>query len=160
MPFSLGGDLARPSSLSSRLKTVKPFWWPIQYEEWDLDYWTTRGFSIFVVIEGGSLTGTGMLVHNDPIYQSFYEQIEARCELVATLPATRPLFYERTVKVYRLRRLTACRPGQGSRQATVYAGDHAARPGPLATASDSFRLTTGQVQPGARPARAPRRTPD
>ena len=148
MPFSLGGDPARASSLSSRLKTVKPFWWPIQYEEWNLDYWTTRGFNIFVVTEGGSLTGTGMLVHNDPIYHSFYEQIKSRCEVVATLPATRPLFFEPTVRIYRLRHLTACQPGRGSRQATVYVGDHAARSDPLATASDSFRLTTGQVRPG------------
>jgi hypothetical protein len=115
IPVSLGGDRDRESSLSSRLEKTMPFWWPIQHEEWDLDYWTTRGFNIFVVAEGGMLSGSAHPLFDYPIYRSFYKQIKERCELVATLPTTRHLFFEQKVRIYRLRRLAACRPGQGPR---------------------------------------------
>ena len=41
IPFAFGGmeDLEQEKAESA----VKPYWWPIQEEEWDLDYWTVAG---------------------------------------------------------------------------------------------------------------------
>jgi hypothetical protein len=104
IPYGIGGDESVASSPVGRMKMVKPFWWPIQYEEWDLDYWTARGFDIFMV------TGEGRgFITDQPYYRSFHEQIRERCELVAVLPTTRSLFGEMEVKIYRLRRPMARR---------------------------------------------------
>lgn len=104
IPYDLGGDPNRDSSLSARSKKVMAYWWPIQQEEWDLDYWTTRGYRIFMLIEGGGFTGTGLAMYDEPLFHSFHAQIEKRCELVATLPTSRYLFGERTVRIFRLPR--------------------------------------------------------
>jgi hypothetical protein len=106
IPYSLGGDTAQKASLSSRMGRIMLYWWPIQYEEWDLDYWTTRGFKIFVLIEGAGFSGSGNPLYDAPLYQSFHEQIKERCELVATIPTTRHWFYERKLWIYRLRDLS------------------------------------------------------
>jgi hypothetical protein len=103
IPYSLGGDPARKSSLTARTGKVTGFWWPIQHEEWDLEYWTTRGFTIFVLAEGAGFSGSGMPMYDEPLYRTFHEQIKERCELVATLPTARTWFYERTLSIYRLR---------------------------------------------------------
>jgi hypothetical protein len=103
IPYSLGGDPARSSSLTARTGKVTPYWWPVQYEEWDLDYWTRRGFNIFVLAEGMGFSGSGISMYDEPLYRTFHEQIKQRCELVATLPTTRTHFYERTLSIYRLR---------------------------------------------------------
>ena len=89
-----------------------PYWWPIQEEERDLDYGTTRGFSIFMLIEGGGFSGSGVAVYDEPLYRSFHEAIEKRCELVATLLTSRDLFGERTVRIYRLRGRKELGPGR------------------------------------------------
>jgi hypothetical protein len=112
IPYSLGGDPNREGSLSWRTKQIMPYWWPIQEEEWDLDYWTTRGFDIFMLIEGGGFSGSGVVVHDEPLYRTFHEAIEKRCELVATLPTSRDLFGERTVRIYRLGGREGLGPGR------------------------------------------------
>jgi hypothetical protein len=103
IPYSMGGDIARESSLSSRMKTVMRYWWPLQPEEFKLDYWTTRGFSIFLLVKYGGWSGSGHSVFDDPLYQPFHQEIMDRCEVVAELPTTRPLF-DWGVTIYRLRR--------------------------------------------------------
>lgn len=110
MPHSLGGDPNRQGSLSSKVGKLGPGWWPIQPEEFDLDYWTTRGFNIFVLHAGAGFSDSGNPLYDEPIYRSFHEQIKERCELVATLPTSRPLFSEQTVWIYRLRRPMAHGP--------------------------------------------------
>ena len=112
IPYGMGGDPDREGSLSSRTKQIMPYWWPIQEEEWDLDYWTTRGFDIFMLIEGGGFAGSGVVLYDEPLYRSFHEAIEERCELVATLPTSRDLFGERTVRIYRLRGRKELGPGR------------------------------------------------
>jgi hypothetical protein len=99
--YSMGGDPNREGSLSSRTKVIMPYLWPIQEEEWDLDYWTTRGFNIFMLIKG-VWSGSGVVLYDEPLHRSFHEAIEKRCELVATLRTSRDLFGERTVRIYRL----------------------------------------------------------
>jgi 4-amino-4-deoxy-L-arabinose transferase-like glycosyltransferase len=82
-----------------QVRVIKPFAWPIQYEEWDLDYWTSRGFTIFIVVDESK-----MLRHPVPSYRNFHRQIIERCDLIATIDTRSPLFYEGEVRVYRLRR--------------------------------------------------------
>ncbi len=113
IPVALGGDLASESSLASRMKKPMAFWWPIQPEEWELDYWSTRGFNIFVVIEGGALGGAELPIMNYPVFHAFLAQIKQRCELIATLPTTRPLFFEKEVTVYRFRSTPGGHTGRG-----------------------------------------------
>jgi hypothetical protein len=103
IPTTMGGDSSLESSLSSRLKKIMPFWWPVQPEEWDLDYWTSRGFGIFIVTNDGKGFLPGAPMDGGPLRRSFYQQIRERCELVAALPNARPLFGERDLKIYRLR---------------------------------------------------------
>ncbi|MFI5459578.1 MAG: ArnT family glycosyltransferase [Isosphaerales bacterium] len=79
-------------------KLILPFSWPLQDEEWELDYWTARGFNIFVVLsEEYFLNSTVRL------YRSLHEQIKERCELVDRIPTARPLFFESEVTIYRFR---------------------------------------------------------
>ena len=40
-------------------EAVKPYWWPIQPEEWKLDYWTKQGFNIFVVLKESDIESSG-----------------------------------------------------------------------------------------------------
>jgi hypothetical protein len=80
------------------VKMVRPYHWPIQDEEWNLDYWTTRGFNIFVLRD----EGTGFITRI-PSYQSLYQQIKENCELVKVLANQRDLFYESELRIYRLR---------------------------------------------------------
>jgi hypothetical protein len=96
MPFAMGGleDLDREKAETA----IKPFWWPIQEEEWNLDYWTALGFNIFVVQDEA---GPG--IAKVPAYLFMHRQIKERCEQVAELPSRRDLFGEGDVKIYRLR---------------------------------------------------------
>jgi hypothetical protein len=96
MPGAFGGmeDLTTEKAETA----VKPFWWPIQEEEYKLDYWSAQGFNIFVVENEAA-----MLVSTIPAYRSFHEQIKDRCEQVTVLPGRRALFGEGDVTIYRLR---------------------------------------------------------
>jgi hypothetical protein len=96
MPFAFGGmeDLEGPEAESA----VKPFWWPIQNEEWDLDYWTARGFNIFIVKDEG-----GIRITSIPAYRLLHDRIKERCEPVAVLTSQRALFEGGEFKIYRLR---------------------------------------------------------
>jgi Dolichyl-phosphate-mannose-protein mannosyltransferase len=96
MPGAFGGmeDLTTEKAETA----VKPFWWPIQEEEYKLDYWSAQGFNIFVVKDEAA-----MLVSTIPAFRSFHQQIKDGCEQVAVLPSKRELFDEAEIKVYRLR---------------------------------------------------------
>lgn len=96
IPFAMGGmeDLEQEKASSA----VKPYWWPIQEEEWDLDYWTAQGFNIFVVVDEAA-----QVVSKIPAYRTLHQQIKGRCEQVAVLPSWRQLFGEGEITIYRLR---------------------------------------------------------
>jgi hypothetical protein len=96
MPLVFGGmeDLENDKAKSA----VKPYWWPLQEEEWNLDYWTAQGFDIFVIHDEVGLGFTTV-----PAYRSFYQQIKERCDQIAVLPTRRHLFGEGDMKIYRLR---------------------------------------------------------
>ena len=96
MPFAMGGMEDLKAEVAER--AVKPFWWPIQPEEWNLDYWTKQGFDIFVVRDESAMESSGI-----PEYRSLHQQIKQRCEQVALLPSRRHLFGEGEIRIYRLR---------------------------------------------------------
>jgi hypothetical protein len=96
IPWAPGGmeDLDQQKAQA----TVKPYWWPIQEEEWNLEYWTAQGFNIFVVIDEEK-----QVVSKIPAYRTLHQQIKERCDQVAVLPSLRRLFGEGEIKIYRLR---------------------------------------------------------
>ena len=63
------------------VKVVKPFAWPIQQEEWKLDYWIAQGFNIFVVGDEEI-----MLHHPVEVFRSFINEIKQRCDLMEVIP--------------------------------------------------------------------------
>jgi hypothetical protein len=97
MPWVVGGlEELKPE----QVKIVKPFNWPIQYEEWKLDYWVDQGFNIYVIGDMDSL-----LHHPVEEYRSFFNEIRQRCDLVDEIPTHRPLFdtVSQGYRIYRLR---------------------------------------------------------
>jgi hypothetical protein len=95
MPAAIGGLEVYDEK---DVKTVTPFGWPIQKEEYDLDYWTRQGFTVFVVTDEEQ-----RLTSKVPSYVKLYEQIRASCDLVKEVKARKPLFWEGDTKIYRLR---------------------------------------------------------
>jgi hypothetical protein len=96
IPFAFGGMENLESTVAQT--AIKPYWWPIQEEEWNLDYWTAQGFNIFLVLDEA---GPG--ITSVPAYRSLYAQIKQRCEQVAFLRSLRRLFNEGEVTIYQLR---------------------------------------------------------
>lgn len=97
IPWVMGGlEDQRPEDV----KIVKPYFWPIQYAEWDLDYWVRRGFNLFILTNIDKIEQ-----HPVASYRSFVKQIKERCELVETIPSSRPLFEDcaMEIRIYRLR---------------------------------------------------------
>jgi len=100
LPGLSGGMEDLPQEVVAKI--ALPYLWPLQEEEWDLDYWTDRGFNIFVV------ASEEIFLHSEvPSFRTLYSQIKERCELVALLPTTRDRFFESEVRVYRLRKQPA-----------------------------------------------------
>jgi hypothetical protein len=94
------------------VKVVKPLAWPIQPEEWNLDYWLTKGFTVFVIRDEevwlsspdqpcpSSAPSADCSSRVEP-YRRLLQEIHDRCTLVASIAANRPLFEEEDTKVYR-----------------------------------------------------------
>ena len=75
---------------------IKPFVWPRQKEEWSLDYWLERHYSIFVVRKEW-----WMLTRAEPPVISFHKEIKSRCDLLHVVPPRRPLFWELEYRIYK-----------------------------------------------------------
>ena len=95
-PYAMGGMEDLTIEVAER--AVKPFWWPIQPEEFKLAYWTDQGFNIFVVLGESQMENSGI-----PAYESMHREIKEQGELVAVLPSKRQLFKEKEVRIYRIR---------------------------------------------------------
>lgn len=89
-PFVFGGLEALEED---QVKTVVAYAWPLQPDEWRLDYWRERGYH-YVVADGGGRT------HPVEAYRSFYQELDARCERVADVPSSKPLYWEQDILVY------------------------------------------------------------
>jgi hypothetical protein len=94
MPWTFGGLEVHQEE---EVKTVVPYGWPIQPEEWDLDYWVDQGYTLFIVENEAFFLNSGI-----PSYEKLHRQIKERGELIATVDPNKPLFFESQVKVYRV----------------------------------------------------------
>ena len=106
IPFPMGGMEDLKAEVAQ--KAVKPYWWPIQPEEWNLDYWIKQGYNIFVVQDESVMENSSI-----PEYRSLHQEIKQRCEQVAVVPSRRPLFFEGEMKIYRLRNPSGSAPSSG-----------------------------------------------
>ncbi len=95
------------------VKLVKPFAWPLQPEEWSLNYWLNKGFTVFVIrneevwlsppdrpCPSGSPSLADCYIRRVDAYRRLHEEIHSRCTLVTAIPADRPLFEEADTKIY------------------------------------------------------------
>lgn len=75
---------------------IKAHSWPLQKEEWQLEYWKSRGFRILVVRDlEYFLTGA-----TSNLMRDYYQSVTEQCLAVKTLEARKPLFLERSVTVF------------------------------------------------------------
>jgi hypothetical protein len=95
IPWTIGGLEVYDEK---QVAAVAPFSWPIQDEEYDLDYWTRQGFTVFVLTDEKD-----RIASNVPAYKRLYEQIRQQCQLVREVKAHKPLFWEGDTRVYRLK---------------------------------------------------------
>ena len=94
------------------VKLIKPFAWPLQPDEWRLNYWLSKGFTVFVIRDEEVLMSPPdrpCPYHSPSLadcysrtdtYRRLVEEIHDRCTLVASIAADRPLFEEADTKVY------------------------------------------------------------
>lgn len=75
---------------------VKAHAWPLQAEEWQLEYWLDQGFSVFAVQDFAEYAHVSPPV----MRQDFYQAMQARCRLVRHYDPVKPLFLEREVTVF------------------------------------------------------------
>ncbi|MEQ9695208.1 phospholipid carrier-dependent glycosyltransferase [Shimia sp. SDUM112013] len=75
---------------------IRPHAWPLQPEEWQLDYWLDEGFSVFVV------SNLPYMLNETPslLFRAFWGEIASRCEVAHTIAARKPLFLERDVTAF------------------------------------------------------------
>jgi 4-amino-4-deoxy-L-arabinose transferase-like glycosyltransferase len=106
-PWVIGGlETVDPDTI----KVVLPFAWPLQREEWMLDYWRARGFTLFVV-KNARLFDSPV-----PAYRAFFRALRATCRPVARIDGRRPIFGEEDAILYRCQPMpvnaAATGPGQ------------------------------------------------
>lgn len=75
---------------------VKAHAWPLQKEEWRLDYWLDQGFTVFAVLD----FQTYAYESAPEIRRAFFQRIEKDCARVQAFAPTKPLFLEREVVVF------------------------------------------------------------
>jgi len=75
---------------------IRPFAWPLQPQEWQLDYWLDQDFTLFLVEDFDYLSR----VTPSALFRSFYQELADRCALVDTIPPRKPLFLEGEVSLF------------------------------------------------------------
>ncbi len=92
MPWVMGG---LETYEEKDVKRVNPFAWPLQPDEWRLNHWLDTGHTVFVVVDEEA-----WLVSKVDAYRRLHQEIRARCKLVSTIAANRPLFGEHEIRAY------------------------------------------------------------
>ena len=90
-PFVMGGM----ENTSPDAKVLLPYVWPLQTEEWRLDYWLARDYRLFVF-------QNNMLNHSVDTYRNFFTSIDRRCARANTIETKKPMF-EGTELIYQCR---------------------------------------------------------
>ncbi len=75
---------------------IKPYAWPLQAQEWELDYWTNQGFDVIVVSD------LNYLMNDTPsqVFRQFYRHLANTCHPAHIIPPRKPLFLEREVIIF------------------------------------------------------------
>ncbi len=77
-------------------EAMKAHNWPLQKEEWKLDYWLKRGFSVFVLGDRKTREASDVA-----LISNFYKEVSRRCKLVKNFEPTKPLFVEFTATIFK-----------------------------------------------------------
>jgi 4-amino-4-deoxy-L-arabinose transferase-like glycosyltransferase len=90
-PFVIGGleELAE-----GEVKVILPYAWPIQLEEWSLDYWKGLKYSVFVVEDHGYFD------HTVKAYRSFFRSLRTQCKERTRIKGPKPLFDQIDTYIY------------------------------------------------------------
>lgn len=92
VPFPIHGY----ENVTDETAIVKPYVWPPQRDEWKVDYWLSRGVELVLVQKEWWFTTDA------PTYvRDFFVEVRSRCQLLETIPQTRPLFWEEEYRLYR-----------------------------------------------------------
>lgn len=75
---------------------VKPYAWPLQQEEWKLDYWLASGFDVFI-IRGFEYWRDQQ---NAPLIRNFFIEMERRCALTRHYQSRKDLYLESRVVIF------------------------------------------------------------
>ncbi len=75
---------------------IKPYAWPIQKEEWQLDYWLAQGFRVFILGDHDYAREQSPV----PVIRRFNQQIQDSCQLIQHFAPTKPLYIEFSATVY------------------------------------------------------------
>ncbi|MBT26440.1 MAG: hypothetical protein CML60_08600, partial [Rhodobacteraceae bacterium] len=75
---------------------VKAHAWPLQKEEWQLDYWLEQGFSVFSVLDFQTYAYSS----EPEIRRAFFQRMEKDCAMVQAFAPSKPLFLEREVVIF------------------------------------------------------------
>jgi hypothetical protein len=90
-PFVIGGL----EQLSEKdFQVVLPFAWPIQLEEWQIDYWKRLNYTTFVVVDHG------YFVHPVEAYRKFFRSLRDFCQEIALIKGPKPLFGQNDTYIY------------------------------------------------------------
>lgn len=93
IPWVIGGlDRTKPENV----KIIRPYAWPIQYDEWRLDFWLNQGVMIYV------LQDLQFFISEEApkFYAQFHREIKNRCRQVAYIDVNRPLFFEKDYYIF------------------------------------------------------------
>jgi hypothetical protein len=94
MPGALHG--LENSDDSTLAEEMKPYAWPLQKEEWSLDYWLGKGFEVFILGDHDFAREKS----NVDLIRSFNSEIKERCDLIRHFTPTKPLYIEFSATVY------------------------------------------------------------
>ncbi|WP_158500637.1 phospholipid carrier-dependent glycosyltransferase [Shimia marina] len=76
--------------------TVQAHTWPLQPEEWQLQYWTQQGFTVFV------LSDVAYHLEQRPseVVSQFFEEIVTSCQIERSFPPAKPMYLEYLTEIY------------------------------------------------------------
>lgn len=94
MPVALHG-LAN-SDDSTLGEDMKAYAWPLQSEEWTLDYWLNKGFTVFILADYDYSHDKSQV----DLIRSFNKEVKESCKLIQHLDPTKPLYIEFSATLY------------------------------------------------------------
>jgi len=75
---------------------IQPYAWPLQAEEWNIDYWVNQGFSVFIVSNFESRVGESQPF----LVSAYYNAMRTRCDLQQVFYSSKKMFLEENVHVF------------------------------------------------------------